>query len=176
MPKLEMTWSETTLIYWMMVERYPNLKQEIPGREVSSVIDRILVMCSIASCALALACWPFVSKRKELEMTIYVNRSLATTTSFPIDLIQRPPIVCGVWTSPSLLVQARPVRAGQSTGTRSRKLPGRPDPFPSATIDRSIDGGLLTHRNRDEIIGNWISPLLLLLPFARLSGLLALRH
>ena len=39
-------WSETTLNYWMIVERYPNLKEEvggsIPDCEISSLLDRNL--------------------------------------------------------------------------------------------------------------------------------------
>jgi len=39
-------WSKTTLNYWMMVERYPNLKEEvgrsIPGCEISSLLDEKL--------------------------------------------------------------------------------------------------------------------------------------
>jgi hypothetical protein len=49
-----------TLNYRMMVERYPNFKDEvggsIPGCEISSLLDKILVRWSIASYALALAC------------------------------------------------------------------------------------------------------------------------
>jgi hypothetical protein len=52
----------------MMVERYPNLKEEvgslIPGCEISYVLDEKLVRRSIASCALALAYRLSVSKRK----------------------------------------------------------------------------------------------------------------
>ena len=37
-------WSETTLNYWRMMERYPNLKEEvggsIPGCEISSLFDK----------------------------------------------------------------------------------------------------------------------------------------
>ena len=55
----------------MMVERYPNLKEEvggpIPGCEISSLFVRKLARGSIVSCALALACWSFVSKVKEKE-------------------------------------------------------------------------------------------------------------
>ena len=58
-----------TLNYWMMEERYPNLKEEagglIPGCEISSLLDIILARWSIASCALTLACWAFVSRKKE---------------------------------------------------------------------------------------------------------------
>ena len=39
-------WSEATLNYWMMVERYPNLKEEvgdsITGCEFSSLLDKNL--------------------------------------------------------------------------------------------------------------------------------------
>ena len=61
-------WSKMTLNY-MMVERYPNLKEEvggaIPDCEISSLLDRKLVRWSIASCALALACARSVSKKKK---------------------------------------------------------------------------------------------------------------
>ena len=37
-------WSEMTLNYWRMVDRYPNLKVEvddsIPGCEISSLLDK----------------------------------------------------------------------------------------------------------------------------------------
>jgi hypothetical protein len=46
----------------MMVERYPNLKEEVsglnPSCELSSLLDGKLVRLSVASCALALACRP----------------------------------------------------------------------------------------------------------------------
>jgi hypothetical protein len=52
----------------MMVERYPHLKEEvggsIPGCEISSLLDIKLVRWSTASCAMALVCWPSVSKKK----------------------------------------------------------------------------------------------------------------
>ena len=57
-------WSKMTLNYRMMVERYPNLKEEVsgsnPGCEISSLLNRILARWSIASCALELACQPSV--------------------------------------------------------------------------------------------------------------------
>ena len=56
-----------TLNYWMMMERCPNLKEEVGGSisssEISSILDRKLVRWSTASCALALACRPSVSKK-----------------------------------------------------------------------------------------------------------------
>jgi hypothetical protein len=59
--------SETTLNYWMMVDRYSNLKEEvgdsIPACEISSLRDRKLAKWSTASCALVLACRPLVSKK-----------------------------------------------------------------------------------------------------------------
>jgi hypothetical protein len=55
-----------TLNYRMMVERYPNLKEEVggsnPNCEISSLLDRKLAGWSIASCALAMACRPSVSE------------------------------------------------------------------------------------------------------------------
>ena len=56
--KFSQMWSVMTLNYWMMVERYPNLTEEvgglIPGCEIFSLLDRNMV----------LACWPSVSKKK----------------------------------------------------------------------------------------------------------------
>ena len=66
------SWSETTLHYWMMLEIYPYLKEEV-GRlifyyEIFSLLDKKkLVKWSTVSCALALACRPSVSKIKENE-------------------------------------------------------------------------------------------------------------
>ena len=55
-------WSETTLNYWMMLEKYPNLKEEvvgsIPDCEISSPLDRKVTKWSIASCALVAFCLP----------------------------------------------------------------------------------------------------------------------
>jgi hypothetical protein len=52
----------------MMVERYPNLKEEvvgsIPNCEISSLLDGKLARWSFASYALALACRPFASKKE----------------------------------------------------------------------------------------------------------------
>ena len=49
----------------MMMERYPNLKEEVgslnPSCEVSSLLDGKLVRLSIASCALVLVYQPSVS-------------------------------------------------------------------------------------------------------------------
>jgi hypothetical protein len=79
-------WSETTLNYRMMVERYPNLKEEVgnsnPGCEISSLHDGKLARWSIASYALALACRPFVSK-SEMKTTNVVNfvKTLPTLAS-----------------------------------------------------------------------------------------------
>ena len=62
-------WFETTLNYWMLVERYPNLKEEvggsIPGCEISSLLDKKLVRWSIVSCALAAVRLPKNKKRKK---------------------------------------------------------------------------------------------------------------
>ena len=60
--------SETTLNYWMMVERYPNLKEEVGGSisgcEISSLFDKELAKWSTASYALALAYRSSVSNKK----------------------------------------------------------------------------------------------------------------
>ena len=64
---IESTWVrvETALNYWIMVEIYPNLKEEVGGSilscEISSLLDIKLAMWSTAFCALALACRPSVS-------------------------------------------------------------------------------------------------------------------
>jgi hypothetical protein len=67
-----MSWSETTLNYRMMVERYPNLKEEVGSSihdyEISSLPDGKLPRWSSTSCALTLACRPsifFKEKRKK---------------------------------------------------------------------------------------------------------------
>ena len=64
---IRLTWSEMTLNYRVMVEGYPNLKEEVggsnPGCEISSLLDGKLVRWWTASCALALACQPSVSKK-----------------------------------------------------------------------------------------------------------------
>jgi hypothetical protein len=58
-----------TLNYWMMMEKYPNLKEEvgtlIPGREISLLLDKKLARWPTASCALVLACRPCVLKKKK---------------------------------------------------------------------------------------------------------------
>ena len=64
-----MIWSETTLNCWMVVERYPILKEEvgslIPGYEISSLLDKKLAKWSTASRALALAC---LNNKKNITM------------------------------------------------------------------------------------------------------------
>ena len=60
-PKPTIIWSMMTLNYWMMVERYPNLKEEVGGlilgREISSLLDKNL----------ALACRPSVSNKTKTK-------------------------------------------------------------------------------------------------------------
>jgi hypothetical protein len=67
-------WSKTTLNYQMMVERYPNLKEEVggsdPGFEISSLADGKLARWSSTSYALALARRPFVSKKTKQYITV----------------------------------------------------------------------------------------------------------
>ena len=67
------------------MERYPNLKEEVgssnPGYEFSSLLDGKFARWSIASCALALACRPSVSKfcyflkNKNKKPTYWVTES-----------------------------------------------------------------------------------------------------
>ena len=56
------------------MERYLNLKEEvggsIPGCKISSLRDEKLAKWSTASCALALACRPYVSKIKIMIIII----------------------------------------------------------------------------------------------------------
>jgi hypothetical protein len=63
----EPIWSETILNYRMMMERYPNLKEEVGslilGYEISSLSDGKLARWSTIFCALALAYRPSVSKK-----------------------------------------------------------------------------------------------------------------
>jgi hypothetical protein len=63
-----------TLNYRMMVERYPNLKEEIggsiPSYEISSLLDIKLVTWSADLCALALACRRSVSPKEKIKIKI----------------------------------------------------------------------------------------------------------
>jgi hypothetical protein len=66
-----------TLNYWMMVERYPNLKEEVgslkPDYEIFSLRGK-LTGWSYASYVLALACWFFFSKKKkEKRIALYIH-------------------------------------------------------------------------------------------------------
>ena len=67
------SWSETTLNYQTMMERYPRLKKEvgglIPDCDISSLLDRKVVKWSTTSYALVLGCRPFVSKRRRKQRT-----------------------------------------------------------------------------------------------------------
>ena len=67
----------------MMVKRYPKEKVggSIPDREISSLLDRELVRWSTTSRALALSCWPSVSKQKK--------KKIRTNT-----LLKNPNIMC----------------------------------------------------------------------------------
>ena len=64
--------SEMTRNYRVMVERYPNLNEDvggsIPGCEISSLLDRKLARWSTASCALDLVCRPSASKKEKKEL------------------------------------------------------------------------------------------------------------
>ena len=66
-------WSEITLNYWIMMERYPNLKEEVgssnTGCENSSLSNRILPSGHLPPVLKALACLPSVSKTKLQKKT-----------------------------------------------------------------------------------------------------------
>ena len=57
--------------YRMMVERYTNLKEEVGSSildcEISSLPKEKLATWSSASCALTLACWPSIFKKKQKQ-------------------------------------------------------------------------------------------------------------
>jgi hypothetical protein len=73
--------SKMTLNYQMVVERCPNLKEEVggsnPGCEISSLLDGKLARWSTASCALTLVCWTSVSKIKWID-SIHQRVTLST--------------------------------------------------------------------------------------------------
>ena len=62
---------ETTLKYWMKVERYPNLKEEVGGSitgcEICSLLDIKLARLSAVFCASTLTCHPFVSTTPKIN-------------------------------------------------------------------------------------------------------------
>jgi hypothetical protein len=70
----------------MMVERYPNLKEEVGNSisscEISSLLDRKLARWSTTSCALVLACRLFVSIKRtnKLRENFTVGIELPTTS------------------------------------------------------------------------------------------------
>ena len=74
------TWFKTTLNYQLMMERYPNLKEEVggstPNYEISSPLDGILAKWSTASCVLALAYQPSVLKKRKKEKKKLITMSL----------------------------------------------------------------------------------------------------
>ena len=59
---------------------YPTMQEEVGGSilgcEISSLLDGKLVGWSTASCALVLACWPSVSKKKKMEKEKEIGLSL----------------------------------------------------------------------------------------------------
>ena len=85
--------SNMTLNYWMMVERYPTLKNEVDGSipdcETSYLLDIELASWPTASCALTLACRPSVSKKKKRKLKISKKLSkkyLKMSTWYRLDL------------------------------------------------------------------------------------------
>ena len=74
------SWSKTTLNYWMMVERYPNLKEEvggsIPGCEISSLLDRTLSLV-VVNCLL---CFSIGMSSFCLRLTFKKNQHISSFT------------------------------------------------------------------------------------------------
>ena len=88
---IDHVWSETTLNYGMMVEKYPNLKEEVAGSnlgcEISSLPNGVFARWSTASCALALTCLPYVSEIKNIEPISFTNtcQICCCDTTSPLD-------------------------------------------------------------------------------------------
>jgi len=67
--KVMILWSEMTLNCWMMMERYPNLKEEVGGLilscEISSLLDGKI--CKVVNCLLCfgVGMWTFCLKVNE---------------------------------------------------------------------------------------------------------------
>ena len=84
--KVKDKWSEMTLNYWVMVEGYPNLKEEVrgsnPGYEISSLLDGKLAKWSTASCAWR---WPVglrsQKKKQKNKALVYCKKGILTLTS-----------------------------------------------------------------------------------------------
>ena len=51
----------------------------VPGCEIPSLLDKLLARWSTASCALALACWPSVSKKKEKRKEVKDGASYSSS-------------------------------------------------------------------------------------------------
>ena len=79
----------------MMVEMYPNLKEEvggsIPGCEISSLLDIRLARWSTASCALTLACrlsisffqvWFFFKKKNHILTRCFMKQGCGSVCFF----------------------------------------------------------------------------------------------
>jgi hypothetical protein len=58
-----------TLNYWMMVERYPNYKDEVGGSNSGCEISSLLARWSTAS-----VLWPSVSKKKLKTKKSFMSR------------------------------------------------------------------------------------------------------
>ena len=82
--------SNTTFNHWMMVERYPNLKEEVggsnPGYEISSLHGKKPTRWSIVSCALALAC-RLLSKKNPMT-----NKGYPPLPPFYVDALLNTPV------------------------------------------------------------------------------------
>ena len=74
--------SEMALNYWMMVERCPNLKEEvsdsIPGCEISSLLDK--KTCQVVNClmcfGIGMSAFCLIKKRKRKKHWVQSRRNL----------------------------------------------------------------------------------------------------
>ena len=76
----EITWSKVTLNYWMMVERHPNLKEEIggsiPGCEISSLLDKktcqVINYLPCFDASLSASCLKREKEKKKRKMIVVI--------------------------------------------------------------------------------------------------------
>jgi hypothetical protein len=71
-----------TLNYWMIVERYPNLKEEavqFPTMKSPLYSTKKNTCYMVASCALTLACRLSISKKKRKEIQVVCNTKYHTS-------------------------------------------------------------------------------------------------
>ena len=61
----------------------------IPGCEISSLLDKKFARWLTASCALALACWPFVSQKKRRKNNEETKKIMTTKFLWKNEIMQQ---------------------------------------------------------------------------------------